>query len=49
MYENAQMLCYLAIISDELNSMARIYPGGAEITSFYTHFARESHVLVLVA
>lgn len=29
---------YLAVVSDELDPMSRIYPGRAEITSFYTHF-----------
>lgn len=29
---------YLAVVSHELYAMSRIYPGGAEITRFYTHF-----------
>lgn len=38
------MLSYLTIVPHELDAMSRIYPGGAEITRFNTHFL---HVRVL--
>lgn len=36
--EKVGEIVYLAIVSHELDPMPRIDSGGAEITSFYTHF-----------